>query len=78
MTMFFDVSGLLERQYNAEKSFLRCVAANGINAEDAKLVLAYYLKHKLVKLGATDGQFHIKSGVFMEADPMREAVRLSR
>ena len=71
-------ANLVIRQANAAKSFLECVTEAGLSAADAERVLAYYLKHKLVKLGANDGQFHVKHGSLMDAECFRKAADLPR
>ena len=63
------------RLVNAERRFLAYATETaGCTDAQAERILAYYLKHKLVKLDAVDGQFHVKHGVLLDADVMRNAI----
>ena len=65
------------RYSNAEDRFLACVRdISGCTSSQAAKVLDYYRKHKLVSLSYIDGQFKIKSGVFLEPDVIQRTIKL--
>ncbi len=54
---------MAQRLVNAENSFIECVRRDtGFTQEQAEKVLAFYVKHKLMKLDAVDGRFYVKHG----------------
>lgn len=47
-----------------------------LTKDEAKAALAYYIKHRLVKIDATSGQFNVKHGAFWEKEPIKTAATL--
>lgn len=69
--------GLAERQQLAGSKFLDyCEQRAGLNRQQANKVLTYYVKHKLVKLDAVSGQFHVKHGQFLEPEVLQRAANM--
>ena len=67
--------GLVERQQAAGNKFIDyCMEHAKLDRKEAEKVLAYYVKHKLVKLDAVTGQFHVKHGQFLDSCVLRRAV----
>ena len=66
---------MAQRIVNAEERFISFVMnQTDISRSDAEKVLAFYRKHKLVKIDAVCGQFTLKHGAFGDADVIRKAV----
>jgi len=70
-TEFRDCASRLD---NAKRRFLECCESNGFTRTEAEKILAVYQKARVLKLSLNDGAFHIKHGVFMDADIMRNAL----
>lgn len=67
------------RAVNAEKAFIEVlVALGGITDEQAQKVLAYYVKHKLVKLSIGVGAYNVKHSAFLDRDVIQRAVELTK
>lgn len=67
---------MAQRLVNAENSFIECVRRDtGFTQEQAETVMAFYVKHKLMKLDAVDGQFYVKHGAFLDADVLKRALK---
>ncbi len=66
---------MAQRLVNAENSFIECVRRDtGFTQEQAEKVLAFYVKHKLMKLDAVDGRFYVKHGAYLDSDVLRRAL----
>ena len=69
------LKGLADRQIAAGNKFLDyCEKHAKLSRADAKKVLAYYLKHKLMKLDSVTGDFKVKHGAYLDADVLQRAV----
>ena len=67
---------MAQRLVNAENSFIECVRRDtGFTQAQAETVMAYFIKHKLMKLNANDGQFYVKHGAFLERDVLTRALK---
>jgi len=65
------------RVANAAQRFVDyATEAYGFTTDEAKRILLVYQAAKVLKLGANDGQFHIKHGVFLDEEPMRNALAI--
>ncbi len=68
---------LAARQIQAESDFLDVLQRNGwLDRESAELVLAYYRKHKLVKMDAVNGTMTVKHGAFLDTDTIRRCAEI--
>lgn len=69
------LKGLAERQIEAGNKFIEyCQTTAKLSKTEAQKVLAYYLKHKLMKLDAVTGDFKVKHGAYLDADVLQRAV----
>ena len=69
------LKGLAQRQVDAANKFIEyCQEHAKLGRDDAKKVLAYYLKHKLMKLDSVTGDFKVKHGAYLDADVLKRAV----
>ena len=67
------------RMVNAEKAFvITLIALGDITKEEAVKVMAYYVKHKLVKLHVGIGAYTVKHGAFLDRDVIQRAVELTK
>lgn len=74
-TMSKGTKAMAERMVRAEESFLDVlVDLGGISRDEAERVLAYYRKHRLVKMDAVNGRMDVSNGAFLERDVIRRAV----
>jgi len=63
---------------NAEDNFIKTLQSRvSISKADAKQVLGYYVKHRLVKRDLVNCTYTVKHGSFLEPDVILRAVRLA-
>jgi hypothetical protein len=73
-----DISGstraLAQRLVRAETAFLAmCKERAGLSDAEAKIVLRFYLKKKLMKLDAIMGTYHVKHGALLDISTLKAA-----
>lgn len=69
---------IAQRIVNAENRFLVFVReTTGMGEQQAERVLAYYRRHKLVRLDPIGGQFNLTHGDFADADVLRRAAQMA-
>lgn len=67
------------REQNAADSFVTVlVEQHGFTKSEAKEILDEYLRVRVMKLGMSDGQFHVKHGAFMDKDVLQRALVQAR
>lgn len=74
-----SAQAMAQRYANAEARFIGVVMATIRCSEaDAVAVLKLYRKHKIAKTDVGIGQIQVKHGAFLEADALRNAVRMAK
>ena len=74
-----SIEDMITRQGNAKARLVDAIktALPGASRNQATAVAGYYLKHKIARLGANDGQFRIKHGAFFEVAVIKRAIKLA-
>lgn len=68
---------LAQRIANAESHFCDLVEQiAGVRAEEARAILAVYIRLKVAKIDAGIGRVNIKHGAYMEREPMLRALAI--
>jgi hypothetical protein len=68
---------MAQRFVNAENRFTDYVKqATGTDDATAHKVLAYYRKHKLVRIDAVSGSFSVKHGALLDAATLRNCIEM--
>lgn len=68
---------MAQRSVNAENRFLEYVMqTTGASSAVAAKVLAYYRKHKLVRIDAVSGNFSVPHGALLDAATLRNCIDL--
>lgn len=67
---------MAERTVQAEENFIDTLISLGdVSRDDAERVLAYYRKHKIVKMDAVNGRLDVTHGALLDRDTIRKATR---